>query len=129
MDFSENHGNFILTFPMTLVYLMVIRRNRMDDEEKRLEEVRESLLERDCEDSILLENPSFVEAIIGEVEGHVVYSYDIMVQSLAKSYMKEGMTEEEAETEAMEWISYNTIRAIPYMKSEGKEPYILYPIY
>ena len=62
----------------------------MDDEEKRLEEVRESLLERDCEDSILLENPSFVEAIIGEVDGHVVYSYDIMVKSLAKSYMKEG---------------------------------------
>ena len=101
----------------------------MDIEDKRLEEVRESLLERDCDDTILLENPSFVEAILGEVEGHIVYSYDIMVKSLAESYMEEGMTEEEAETEAREWIDYNNIRAIPYMKSEGKEPYILYPIY
>lgn len=101
----------------------------MNEQDERLEEVRESLLSEGYEDSILLENPSFSSAIVGEIEGHVVYSYDLMVEYLTKQYMEEGMTEEEAETEALEWIDYNTIRAIPYMRSEGREPYIMHTIY
>ena len=49
-----------------------------------------------------------------------------MVENLAKAYTKEGETEEKAYSDAMEFIDYNTIRAIPYMKSQGKEPIIQY---
>ena len=49
-----------------------------------------------------------------------------MVNNLVDNYVKEGLTEDEAYTSAIEWISYNTIRAIPYMKSYGKEPIIAY---
>lgn len=57
-------------------------------------------------DSIILD--SMDDAIIGiDVDGHVVYSYDKCVDCM----IKQGMTDEEA----MEWIDYNTIRAIPYM--------------
>ena len=100
----------------------------MTDEDKRLKEIRDGLLEKGYEDTILLENPSFAEAIVGEVDGHLVYSYEAMVESLARAYREEGVPEEEAETEALEWIDYNTIRAIPYMKVEGKEPYIMYSV-
>ena len=42
------------------------------------------------------------------MDGHVVYSYEKCVQCLVE---RDDMSEEEA----MEWIDYNTIRAIPYM--------------
>ena len=41
-------------------------------------------------------------------EGRVVYSFEKMVKYLIDN---EKMTEEEA----IEWIEYNTIRALPYM--------------
>ena len=66
-------------------------------------------------DSIILD--SMDDAIIGiDVDGHVVYSYDKCVDCM----VKEGMTDEEA----MEWVDYNTIRAIPYMGD--KHPIIMY---
>lgn len=54
-------------------------------------------------------NPDFSDAVIGlTYEGGVVYDYDIMVDSLAKT---DGMNEEDA----AEFIDYNTARTIPYM--------------
>ena len=85
------------------------------------------LNERGFEDTILLEGEDFDESIVGFTdEGHLIYSYDSMVDNLAKDYIKEGVEEEMAYSEAMEFIDYNTIRAIPYMKSQGKEPIIQY---
>ena len=49
-------------------------------------------------------------------EGRVVYSFEKMVKYLIDN---EKMTEEEA----IEWIEYNTIRALPYMG--GKAPIIV----
>lgn len=73
--------------------------------------------------SIILEEPDYVTAIIGITDdGAVVYDYDKMVQFLVQ---KDGMTEEDA----VDFISYNTIRAIPYMNVEGAtKPIIVYPI-
>lgn len=88
------------------------------------------LNERGFEDTILLEGEEFDESIIGFTdEGHLIYSYDSMVENLAKTYIREGEDEDKAYSEAMEFIDYNTIRAIPYMKSQGKEPIIQYSIY
>lgn len=48
------------------------------------------------------------EAIVGVTdEGQVVYDYELMVHCLR---IKEGMSAEEA----VDFIDYNTIRALPY---------------
>ena len=72
------------------------------------------------EDSIIFENPSYLDAIVGFSDtGQVIYDYDLMVESLMK---KEGMDMEEA----AEFIDYNTVRALPYCSPSEKRPIILY---
>lgn len=63
---------------------------------------------------------SYDDALIGVTEdGRAVYNYEIMIEWLMK---KEGWTD----NEAVEWIDYNVIRALPYM---GKtSPIIMYPL-
>jgi hypothetical protein len=81
-------------------------------------EKREQLVEMGFEDTILLENPDYDSAIVGYdvVTGKVIYSYDLMIEHLMTV---DEMTEEEA----IEFIEYNTVRAIPYMGE--KSPIIL----
>ena len=56
---------------------------------------------------------SYDTALIGvSHDDRTVYDYDLMVQWLVE---EEGFTEEEA----VEWIDYNTIRALPYMGEDG----------
>lgn len=91
------------------------------------QDIFDEIESRGFEDTIILDDPSFDDAIIGITEdGHLIYNYDSMVNHMVDSYIKEGINEDEAYTSAIEWISYNTIRAIPYMKSYGKEPIIAY---
>ena len=91
------------------------------------QDIFDEMESRGFEDTVILDDPSFDDAIIGITEdGHLIYNYDSMVNHLVDSYIKEGINEDEAYTSAIEWISYNTIRAIPYMKSYGKEPIIAY---
>ena len=60
------------------------------------------------EDAIVFDNPSFDNSIIGvTTDGNVVYDYDKMVEELMKD-------ENLSEQDAIDWIEYNTIRAIPY---------------
>lgn len=70
--------------------------------------IEESLQEHGYEGIILFKNPDFVEAFVGvSIDGRAVYDYDLMVMSLCKH---DNMSVEEA----AEFISYNTIRALPY---------------
>lgn len=72
------------------------------------------------EDCIIFENPDYEDAIIGVSEdGRVVYDYDKMVASLMS---KDGMTMDEA----VDFISYNTIRALAY--AGEKAPIVMFPI-
>ena len=72
------------------------------------------------ENSILLENYSYDGAIIGATkEGSVLYDYDLMIQWLQE-------TEDFSYDDAVEWIEYNTLRAIPYFQSKGIVPTIVY---
>ena len=76
---------------------------------------------------IILEGDEFADGVIGITnDNHVVYSYERLVQSLAKAYKDENQTDEEAELSAMEWIDYNTIRSLPYMEKEGLAPVIMF---
>ena len=78
---------------------------------------REILCETGHEDAVVFDGPDFDSAIIGvTTDGCVVYDYEKMVQKLQDD---DGMTREEA----IEFIDYNTIRALPYIKNP---PIVMY---
>lgn len=80
----------------------------------------ERVLEAGYEGVILLSDYSYDEALIGVTEdGRAVYDYEKMISWLVET---EGWTPEEAE----DWVSYNTIRALPYMGDRA--PLIMYPL-
>ena len=80
----------------------------------------ERILNAGYEDVVYLTNYSYDDALIGVSEDNkAVYNYNKMVEWLIE---KESFTE----MEAVEWIDYNTIRALPYMGD--KAPIIMYPI-
>lgn len=85
-----------------------------------IETLKEWLCAGDHEDTIVLESPDYLSAIIGITEdGRLIYSYPKMVEYLM---LADGMEHEEA----MEFIDYNTIRALPYA---GKmAPIVMYEI-
>lgn len=83
-------------------------------------ELSELMTDLGYEDSIVFENPSYIDAIIGYSDsGRVCYDFEKMIESAMKN---SDMTYEEA----IEFIEYNTIRSLPYQSSE-KRPIIIYP--
>ncbi len=67
---------------------------------------REDLLQ---DEILIFENYSYDDALIGvTTDDRAVYDFDKMVEWLQDL---EGWTYEEA----VEWIEYNTLRALPYM--------------
>lgn len=84
------------------------------------QEIRQALCDMDHEDAVVFDNPDYDDAIIGVTdEGQVIYDYDEMVKCLMK---KDGI----GELEAIEFIEYNTIRALQY--AGEKAPIIMYRI-
>ena len=80
----------------------------------------EKLREAGYEDTIVFENYSYDDALIGvTVDGRAVYDFDKMVLWLMET---EGWSEEDA----IEWIEFNTIRALPYAGESG--PVIIYSL-
>ncbi|MCQ2253992.1 MAG: helix-turn-helix domain-containing protein [Bacteroidaceae bacterium] len=85
-----------------------------------IDSLKEWLCENDHEDTVVLESPDYLSAIVGiSEEGRLIYSYDKMVEHLMTA---ENMDAEEA----MEFIDYNTIRALPY--AGEMTPIVLYDI-
>ena len=70
---------------------------------------RDLLNELGLEESIVFENPDYDSAIIGydANDSRIIYDYEKMVEHLMEA---DGMEYDEA----VEFIDYNTIRAIPY---------------
>lgn len=84
------------------------------------EEIKETLAELDHEDSLVFENPNYDNAIIGiSHNDRVCYSFEKMIKCLMD---EDNMTEEEA----IDFIEYNTIRAIPYYGELA--PIVIYDI-
>ena len=72
------------------------------------EDIREEIKELGFENSLLFDNPDFDDSIIGYTEdGQIVYNFDQMAIEYAQDT---GCTLEEA----VEFIEYNTLRALPY---------------
>ena len=87
---------------------------------KDVNELKELLNELTYTGTVVLENPSYLDAIIGITdEGALCYSYEKMVKWLMDN---DGMDYEGA----MEFIDYNTIRALPYTSSMGVRPIVVY---
>ena len=87
---------------------------------KNVKELKDFLNELEYTDTVVLENPSYLNAIIGITdEGALCYSYEKMIECL----IEEDKMEQE---DAMEFIDYNTIRALPYASSMGVRPIVIY---
>lgn len=70
------------------------------------------------DDVVILDNYDFADAFVGMTnENRAVYDYDKMVRWL----MNEA---EISDIDAVDWIDYNVLRALPYMGD--KAPIILY---
>ena len=83
-------------------------------------DVKELIKEYEYEDIIIFSSPDYASAFVGISEDNrAVYDFDKMVEHLMK---EDGMTD----IEAIEFIEYNTIRALPYF-GEGA-PIIMYPL-
>ena len=80
----------------------------------------DNLLEKGYEGIIVFDSPSFKSAFIGVTnDRRAAYDFDKMVKSLAT---EDNISEEEA----IEFIEYNTIRAIPYAGSHA--PIVIYTL-
>lgn len=80
--------------------------------------VEERLLDAGYEGAVILDG--YDEAFIGvSHEGRAVYDAELMVQVLMD---RDGMTQEEA----VEWIDYNDVRALPYAGENS--PIIIFPL-
>ena len=80
----------------------------------------EKLLENGYEGVKYLTNYSYDTALIGVTDDNrAVYDYNKMVEWLIN-------TEDFTEEEAVEWIDYNTLRAIGYFGEDA--PIIMYPL-
>lgn len=82
------------------------------------EELIQKLEDNGYENVVIFKDYDYASAFVGVTDdGRAVYEYDKMVDYLMS---KEDWTYEAA----VEWIDYNTIRALPYMGS--KAPIIMY---
>lgn len=80
----------------------------------------EKLLDAGYEGIKYLTNYSYYDALIGvSHDERAIYDFEKMVEWLMNEV---GMSD----NEAVEWIEYNTIRAIPYMGE--KAPIVMYPL-
>lgn len=87
---------------------------------KDVKELKDLLDELEYKDTVVFENPSYLKAIIGlSDDGALCYSYEKMIECLME---EDGMDYEGA----MEFIDYNTIRALPYASSMGIRPIVVY---
>lgn len=83
-------------------------------------QIRAALCDMGHDEAVVFDAPDYDEAIVGVTdEGQVIYNYDKMVHCLRAFH---GMTDEEA----VDFIDYNTIRAIPYAGEHA--PIIMYPL-
>lgn len=81
--------------------------------ERDMRSAEEKLLDNGYEDVMILQNFSYDSALIGvTADNRAVYDFNLMIEYLME---EEGFTE----IEAIEWVEYNTIRALSYMGSDA----------
>lgn len=82
--------------------------------------VNKAIREELPEGSLVFDNSAYDNSIIGyTTDDRVVYDYDKMIEELMQD---EGITE----SEAIDWIDFNTIRSIPYAGEYS--PIVMYAV-
>lgn len=82
--------------------------------------VIERLEDAGFEDVLLFSNPSYDDALIGvTTDNRAVYDYNSMVDWLIEQ-------DDMSYDEAVEWIDYNTLRALPYYGEAA--PIVIYGV-
>ena len=82
------------------------------------EKIRKEIVEREFNETILFDNPSFDNSIIGYTDDEkVIYDYEKMIEEFAE---ENGCSI----YEAIDFIDYNTVRSLPY--AGDKAPRIMY---
>ena len=96
------------------------------------EDLRKKIDDAGFTNSIVYDNPSFDDSIIGvDDNGKIVYSFQLMIDEFIRDEMNEtfdGLHSDEyydKRDEAIEFIEYNTVRATPYMSTYGIPPLII----
>lgn len=83
------------------------------------EELNELITDNGYEDIPLFKHPSYVDAFIGiSDDNRAIYDFDLMVECLIKE-------DDIDASSAIEFIEYNTLKALPYYKNP---PIIKYSI-
>lgn len=87
------------------------------------EKISDIVMDEDVLNNIVvLEGDEFADGAIGVTDDcRVVYSYEKLVESLANAYMgsEEGIDIDDAQTDAIDWIEYNTLPSLLYMENRG----------
>lgn len=84
------------------------------------QKTRDALCDMGHEEAVVFDGPDYDDAIVGVTdEGRVIYDYNAMVRCLMQ---QDGISEEEA----IEFIEYNTMRALQYAGPEA--PIIMNPL-
>lgn len=105
LDVLSKIANYF-ELPLSDFLARVEETTKYDDSNDSL---KEWLVDQGYEGSILLENPSYRNAVVGVSEdGRVIYSARIILQDMM---LDEGMMYEEA----VDHFSYNLLRSLPYM--------------
>ena len=87
---------------------------------KNFDELKHWCLDNDHSDALLFADPDYSSAVAGmSSTGALIYSHEKMVEWLMQNY---GLDQ----SEAIDFIEVNTIRALPY--GEEKKPVIMYDI-
>ena len=90
----------------------------MERRGQNVETLAERIADAGYEDVVIFSDYDYETAFIGiSSDNRAVYDYDLMIEYL----IDKGMTEDEA----IEWIDYNTVRALPYVPDS---PIILYKL-
>lgn len=77
------------------------------------EQLKSWLCDNGYDDAVVLEGDEFAAAVVGvSDDGRVVYDYDRMVNCLVD-------TQRMSADEAVEWLDYNTLRALAYMGTKA----------
>ena len=100
--------------------------------EKEPDESEEFAADNDLEDGTIILEPhcTLKRGIVGITEDrcHVVYSFEKLTEALAEDFTDAGADSDDAQTMAIEWLDYNTIRSIGYMPEEYRPFIIMEPV-
>ena len=88
---------------------------------KTEDDVKELIKDFGYENVLIFSNPDYAGAFIGmSDDNRAVYDFNLMVQHLIE-------VDDMEEIEAVEFIEYNTLRALPYFGDNA--PIIIYSLY